>query len=344
MRGQGRDPYRVFFLAFGFAIPFFIKSKNLQIIESKITVEKELEAWLHDIGGDRVYCNFEPISILNNTWFERIIPDNAPNFTLLSAWLKTESASAMKAPESIPEMYKSDFTMGNKIPVHSFYLNQVYLGKTAATSAWSEELLAKNLKTASKRGAMKYGTDGLQIHDGVARYKDYVENKRGIVIGSEDPWVEAILLHHGARHILTVEFGRIASGHPQIDTMVPKEFTEKFLNNDIDQFDFGISFSSLEHDGLGRYGDVLNPIGDLQSMAKMLSTIKPGGLFFLGVPVVDDGKDALFWNAHRIYGAMRLPKMFAGWRFIYVIAVNYGSKSSHLQPLFILQNKNGCLD
>eukprot|EP00957_Ditylum_brightwellii_P063704 4834874-Ditylum_brightwellii.AAC.1 len=74
--------------------------------------------------------------------------------------------------------------------------------------------------------------------------------------------------------------------------MVPKEFTEAFLNGRIEQFDFGMSFSSLEHDGLGRYGDVLNPIGDLMSMAKMLSVIKPGGLMFIAVPTAD-GADAL---------------------------------------------------
>lgn len=31
-------------------------------------------------------------------------------------------------------------------------------------------------------------------------------------------------------------------------------------------FDAIVSFSGLEHDGLGRYGDPLNPYGDLSAM------------------------------------------------------------------------------
>eukprot|EP00474_Spongospora_subterranea_P000021 CRZ00479.1 hypothetical protein [Spongospora subterranea] len=116
-------------------------------------------------------------------------------------------------------------------------------------------------------------------------------------------------LRAGSGPILTVEFGEIISEHPMISTMIPKEFTESFLNGKIEPFDYGISFSSLEHDGLGRYGDILNPIGDLQSLAKALSYIKPGGFFFLGLM---NGDDEIVFNAHRIYGKLRMPKIMAG--------------------------------
>ena len=53
-------------------------------------------------------------------------------------------------------------------------------------------------------------------------------------------------------------------------------------------YDFVFSYSSLEHDGLGRYGDVLNPIGDLQSMAKLISLVRPGGHVAIGVPCCHD--------------------------------------------------------
>jgi len=36
-----------------------------------------------------------------------------------------------------------------------------------------------------------------------------------------------------------------------------------FLNNELGHFDGVITYSSLEHSGLGRYGDALNPWGDL---------------------------------------------------------------------------------
>ena len=36
------------------------------------------------------------------------------------------------------------------------------------------------------------------------------------MIGSETPWVEAILLAVGAKHVTTVEYNRIISTHPQV--------------------------------------------------------------------------------------------------------------------------------
>jgi len=300
-----------------------------------------LETWLH-IRKSAVDCVFEPVDVTEDEWFHTIKPDLAPNFTLTSAWLKTESPSAMNAPRQIPEVYESEFNMGGKIQnIGQMYFDEAYLGKTALTGRWDINLVVSKMEKASKREPMKYGSDGLKIHDGAIKYKTYIEGRRGIVIGSEDPWVEAILLHYGAGKLLTVEFGKIISEHPNIDTMVPKEFTDAFLNGRIEQFDFGMSFSSLEHDGLGRYGDVVNPIGDLQSMAKMLSVIKPGGLMFFAVPTAD-GTDALVWNAHRIYGKHRLEKIFAGWKLIDVIGRGSPKPQKFVQHLWVLQNSNGC--
>jgi hypothetical protein len=105
------------------------------------------------------------------------------------------------------------------------------------------------MEKASRRENFKYGDDTIKIYDGVTKYNSHIKGKSGIVIGSEDPWLEAILLHYGADKLLTVEFGKIFSEHPQLSTVTPKKFTEGFLNGEIEQFDFGMSFSSLEHDG-----------------------------------------------------------------------------------------------
>jgi len=96
-----------------------------------------------------------------------------------------------------------------------------------------------------------------------------LKDKRGAVIGSENPWAEAMLLEYGAKHITTIEFGTIQSEHPNIDTYTPDDFKLGFLTGQIEPYDFVFSFSSLEHDGLGRYGDVLNPDGDLLTVARL---------------------------------------------------------------------------
>ena len=78
--------------------------------------------------------------------------------------------------------------------------------------------------------------------------------------------------------------------------MTPKEFSDKFLDGTLPSFDTMVTFSSLEHSGLGRYGDQLNPWGDLITMAKAWCALKPGGLALVGVPT---GQDTLLVNKRK---------------------------------------------
>eukprot|EP00474_Spongospora_subterranea_P009935 CRZ10393.1 hypothetical protein [Spongospora subterranea] len=305
-----------------------VRQHTLSTLNERIGIAESL--LIHPPTG----CHLLPrANMFAKDFFQNLEPDHAPDFSLLSAWLKPEYPSAVVAPREIPEIYKDAFTMGGSIPVTEFYFNQAYLGniEQLPSNVWTKVSVEEYME--STKTTAKYGSDGLNINIGLEKYNIFVAGKRGIVIGSEHPWVEAMALRAGSGPILTVEFGKIVSEHPMISTMVPKEFTEKFLNGAIKPFDYGISFSSLEHDGLGRYGDILNPIGDLQSMAKALSYIKPGGFFFLGLM---NGDDSLAFNAHRVYGKIRMPKIMAGWHFVDVI-MGGG------QHLVIMQNRNGCL-
>lgn len=62
------------------------------------------------------------------------------------------------------------------------------------------------------------------------------------------------------------------------------------------------SLSSLcvvEHIGLGRYGDRLDPDGSEKAVAELCRVISPGGHLYVSVPVDDCNK--LFFNAHRAF-------------------------------------------
>ena len=67
-------------------------------------------------------------------------------------------------------------------------------------------------------------------------------------------------------------------------------------------FDIAVSYSSIEHSGLVRYGDAPHPWGDLVTMAKVWCYIKDGGLAFIGIPT--EKRDSLYYNAHR-YGTTK---------------------------------------
>ena len=64
----------------------------------------------------------------------------------------------------------------------------------------------------------------------------------------------------------------------------------------------------VEHVGLGRYGDPLDPAGDLKAMAELQRVLAPGGDLLFVVPV---GKPRLQFNAHRIYGFEQVTEAFA---------------------------------
>jgi len=78
-----------------------------------------------------------------------------------------------------------------------------------------------------------------------------VDGKHVLVIGSQTPWIETILLNKGAKHITTFDYVKIKSEHPQVEVITPEELSDKFLKKI--RYDVIISFSSVEHSGLGRY-------------------------------------------------------------------------------------------
>ena len=64
------------------------------------------------------------------------------------------------------------------------------------------------------------GLDTRVLHDTINLFKDKVVGKKALVIGSETPWVEAILLALGAEHVTTLEYNRIISTHPQVHKLI----------------------------------------------------------------------------------------------------------------------------
>ncbi len=56
---------------------------------------------------------------------------------------------------------------------------------------------------------------------------------------------------------------------------------------------------TLEHFGLGRYGDPVDIDGHLEGFRQLASMVRPGGMFYLSVPI---GPERIEFNAHRVLG------------------------------------------
>jgi hypothetical protein len=65
---------------------------------------------------------------------------------------------------------------------------------------------------------------------------------------------------------------------------------------------------TVEHVGLGRYGDQLDPLGDLKAMDELQRVLAAGGNLLFVVPV---GRPKLQFNAQRIYSHSQIGQAFS---------------------------------
>lgn len=66
---------------------------------------------------------------------------------------------------------------------------------------------------------------------------------------------------------------------------------------------------TVEHIGLGRYGDELDANGDIKAINELKRVVKPGGYLIFVVPM---GKPRIQFNAHRIYSYEQIISNFSG--------------------------------
>uniref|UniRef100_A0A914CEU0 Methyltransferase type 11 domain-containing protein n=1 Tax=Acrobeloides nanus TaxID=290746 RepID=A0A914CEU0_9BILA len=146
-----------------------------------------------------------------------------------------------------------------------------------------------------------------------ATKKNSIVGQIGMIIGSKEPWVEAICIRNGAKKIITVDYYKELETH--FESISYKNAIElcKESESYFETMDFMVSFSSIEHSGLGRYGDPLDPFADIKEVEKIWCILKPGGILFLGFHI---GIDSIVFNFHRIYGFLRLPLLFQGYNLI----------------------------
>ncbi len=68
---------------------------------------------------------------------------------------------------------------------------------------------------------------------------------------------------------------------------------------------------TIEHFGLGRYGDPIDATGHLKGLAQLKQMVAPGGRLYLSAPI---GTQRVEFNAHRVFAASTLTGWFAdGW-------------------------------
>lgn len=64
---------------------------------------------------------------------------------------------------------------------------------------------------------------------------------------------------------------------------------------------------SLEHFGLGRYGDPIDPEACFKAFKSIQRVVKPGGYIYIALPI---GKDRVCFNAQRVFNPSTVIREF----------------------------------
>ncbi|MBW4605051.1 MAG: DUF268 domain-containing protein [Calothrix sp. FI2-JRJ7] len=76
---------------------------------------------------------------------------------------------------------------------------------------------------------------------------------------------------------------------------------------------------TIEHIGLGRYADPIDPLGYLKGMKELERVIAPGGKLYFSTPI---GNERVEFNAHRIFDPLTIIENFPSLKLINFAAIN----------------------
>lgn len=97
---------------------------------------------------------------------------------------------------------------------------------------------------------------------------------------------------------------------------------------------------TVEHIGLGRYGDEIDPEGDIKAINELIRVIKPGGDLIFVTPV---GRPRIEFNAHRIYSFENILEYFSPLQLKeFSLIPDAGGLITNADPNLVADQEYGC--
>lgn len=97
---------------------------------------------------------------------------------------------------------------------------------------------------------------------------------------------------------------------------------------------------TIEHIGLGRYGDPIDPGGDIKAINELKRITKKGGNLLLVTPV---GKPRIYFNAHRVYSFEQIQDYFSGFELMdFSLVPDKGGLINAADPGLVADQDYGC--
>lgn|ERR1035437_5445674 len=97
---------------------------------------------------------------------------------------------------------------------------------------------------------------------------------------------------------------------------------------------------TVEHIGLGRYGDPIDPQGDIKAINELKRVSSYGGNILFVVPV---GKPQIQFNAHRIYSFEQIQSYFSEFKLMeFSLVLDSTEFIVNADPALVIQQQYGC--
>ena len=136
----------------------------------------------------------------------------------------------------------------------------------------------------------------------VARWIYEESPKRHVDIASR---VDGFVAHLAVfREVEVFDIRQLKTNEPNI---IFKQHDFMTSNNLIPALESVSCLHSIEHFGLGRYGDPLDINGHLKGFSNIARMLKPGGVFYFSVPL---GTLRVEFNAHRVFSVKYIIERF----------------------------------
>lgn len=145
--------------------------------------------------------------------------------------------------------------------------------------------------------------DSHYFYQGVWALKNILKSgvKNHVDIGSEVKWVGLL---SAITRVTFIDIRPLKTDLKELQVKKGNILDMPFEDNSVDSLS---SLHVLEHIGLGRYGDELDPEGTVKACQELTRVLSIGGNLYISVPV---GKEKTHFNAHRIFPPKKIIKYF----------------------------------
>jgi SAM-dependent methyltransferase len=96
----------------------------------------------------------------------------------------------------------------------------------------------------------------------------------------------------------------------------------------------------VEHVGLGRYGDPIDPDGSRKALSELQRVLSPGGRLYLSLPV---GRERVCFNAHRVFDPQTIINAMSSLRLLeFSLVDDVGAFHESVSPDMAASLEYGC--